>query len=99
MATKKVYKKGELVTSIDNIINNKNKYFIVTFMTHIKTMSYNNIIILSLGAIIDLINHNEIYLAIVTEEQIISKTKSKVIPKVKSNITDCKANLEDIYND
>jgi len=99
MATKKVYKKGEHVNNVYDISDNKNDFFIITIKNINKVVSYLDIRIMSLATILKLITSQDIYFAIVTEEQIIRKTKSKVIPKVKSEITNCKANLKDIYND
>ena len=96
MATKKVYTKGELITSIDDIVSNKNKEIIIISFTQ---LSYKQVMSMAIITIANLIKDKLIWWAIVKEEQVISKTKSKVIPKVKSNITDCKANLEDIYNE
>jgi len=96
MATKKVYTKGELITSIDDIVSNKNKEIIIISFTQ---LSYKQVMSMAIITIANLIKDKLIWWAIVKEEQVINKTKSKVMPKVKSNITGCKANLEDIYND
>lgn len=98
MPTKKVYKKDKLVTSIDDIIKNKYKPFIVYYPKEMHIL-YDRLKIMALASIVSLIEHKDLYLAIIVEEEIIRKTRAKTIPKTKSSITDCKATLDSIYND
>lgn len=80
MATKKVYTKGELITSIDDIVSNKNKEIIIISFTQ---LSYKQVMSMAIITIANLIKDKLIWWAIVKEEQVINKTKSKVMPKVK----------------
>ena len=102
MATKKVFKKAGVITSIDEIINNKNKstlIFMLVYSSHTYNISYNKLVIMSLYSIIQLIENKKLYYAFVVEEEIIRKTKTKVVPKQKSNITGCKTTLDKIYGE
>jgi len=93
---KNVYKKDKLVTSINDIINNKHEYFIIYNDKHI---SYFQLAVMSLSSLLRLIDNKVIYRATILVEQYTPKTKTKVIPKIKSNITGCKATIDSIYND
>lgn len=99
MATKKVFKKAGVITSIDEIINNKYKPFIITRDTKIMPVDYKHLQIISFGGIQKLIAENRLYNAIIIEVEIERKVKQKVVPKQKSNITGCKTTLDKIYGE
>lgn len=99
MATKKTFKKDKLIVSIDDIITNKHKVFIIDFGNKIHHMEYNKLSIISLGTLVGYINNKRLFYATVIEEEIIRKVKQKVIPKQKSNITGCKTTLDKIYGE
>ena len=99
MTTRKIYKKTSLVTSIDELVSNKHKPFIIVHTNKSIPIEYNKLKVMAFSSIVSLMEDKKIYYAIIVEEEIIRKTKPKVIPKAKSEITGCKANLEDIYNE
>lgn len=98
MATKKVYKKDKLVTSIDELVKNKHRHFIIVDDNRNINCSYLKLAIMALFTIDINIRNNNLYYAIIVEEEIIRKTKTKVVPKEKSDIGGCKVSLADIYD-
>ena len=97
MATRKVYKKAEAITSIDELVRNRHKTFMLIYPKQSFHLSYNKIRVMALESIVRLIESNNLYYAIIVEEEIIRKTKAKVVPKEKSDIGGCKVSLADIY--
>lgn len=99
MATRKIYRKGDIVKSIDELINNKHKPLIVCYEIKNVNTNYTKLAVMSLSTVVLFINNKMLYYATIIEEEIIRKTKPKVIPKAKSNIEGCKVSLKDIYNE
>ena len=99
MATKKRYVKDKVVFNAAGLLTDKWKPFLLITDTSTKVLDYNKICIMSFGTVISHINNKRLWTAIIIEEEVIRKTKPKVVPKTPSNIGSCKIKLSDIYDD
>ena len=97
MATKKVYKKDKLVTSIDDILSKTNRPLIIIHPNKQIPIEYNKLKTMALSSVVSLIEDKKLYYAIIVIEETVRKIKPKVMAKEKSNITGCKATLDNIY--
>lgn len=95
----KQFSKDILITNINMVINNKNKYFCILYKNKVEYIEYNDLISMSLATILNLISKKNIYLAKVTikERTIISKPKETISRSNSSSISNCKISLDDIY--
>ena len=96
----KQFSKDTLITNINMVINNKNKYFCIIYKSKVEYVEYIILITMSLATILDLISKGKIYIAkvIIKEKEPMIKLKDNTVKSKNTTISNCKSSLNDIYD-
>ena len=95
----KKFVKDDIINSIEQLVKLHYRTFIINRNNKTIVIEYSKLKNMTLASIISMIDNSELYIAKVTIEDAVFKTRERAKPKAKADIGTCKVNLKDIYND